>query len=347
MILDVPSAFPNVRRVTAFVGGLDLTGGRFDSPRHSLFRTLGTLHLNDWYQGWGDEIKQEFGPRQPWHDIHSWVRSAIQCIASGASISLSISLSHSRYHKVEGAAAWDVLANFQQRWAKQGLHHVHLFQPAEPLFLPPQGDLAYPPGHPSEWHLRFVRSIDSNSALSIFDSKEQGIQKAYVEMIRNAQRFIYIENQYFMGSCYYWRQHRESGCKQLVPYEIASRIATSILAHAPVTAYIVVPMYPEGYPEDGAIQEMLRWQWNTMEMMYTMIAGAINQAGWRGLVHPTDFLSFFCLGNRETVVGSTAANPGLPTDPKNLRVVQVGPPPPPPPPQPQGNQNHITNRLIS
>ena len=32
------------------------------------------------------------GPRQPWHDIHA---------------------------KVEGPIAWDVLTNFQQRWAKQ------------------------------------------------------------------------------------------------------------------------------------------------------------------------------------------------------------------------------------
>ena len=35
------------------------------------------------------------------------------------------------------------------------------------------------------------------------------------------------------------------------------------------TVYIVIPMHPEGIPSDSAIQEMLFWQRNTMQMMYT------------------------------------------------------------------------------
>ena len=31
----------------AYVGGLDLTGGRYDSPEHNLFSTLKTDHLGD------------------------------------------------------------------------------------------------------------------------------------------------------------------------------------------------------------------------------------------------------------------------------------------------------------
>jgi hypothetical protein len=37
------------RRIVAFVGGLDLCGGRYDTPRHSLFHTLQTFHKEDYY----------------------------------------------------------------------------------------------------------------------------------------------------------------------------------------------------------------------------------------------------------------------------------------------------------
>jgi phospholipase D1/2 len=37
------------RKVVAFVGGLDLCGGRYDTPSHPLFRTLQTLHKDDYY----------------------------------------------------------------------------------------------------------------------------------------------------------------------------------------------------------------------------------------------------------------------------------------------------------
>lgn len=35
------------RKIIAFVGGLDLCNGRYDTPEHSLFRTLKTVHKED------------------------------------------------------------------------------------------------------------------------------------------------------------------------------------------------------------------------------------------------------------------------------------------------------------
>lgn len=37
------------RRIMAFVGGLDLCKGRYDTPEHSLFSTLNTLHKDDYH----------------------------------------------------------------------------------------------------------------------------------------------------------------------------------------------------------------------------------------------------------------------------------------------------------
>lgn len=56
------------RRIIAFVGGLDLTYGRWDTPSHTLYSTLDAEHQSDFLHGWG--LKQCFGPREPWHDIH-------------------------------------------------------------------------------------------------------------------------------------------------------------------------------------------------------------------------------------------------------------------------------------
>lgn len=37
------------RKIVAFIGGLDLCMGRYDTPEHSLFRTLQTAHKDDFY----------------------------------------------------------------------------------------------------------------------------------------------------------------------------------------------------------------------------------------------------------------------------------------------------------
>lgn len=47
---------------------------------------------------------------------------------------------------------------------------------------------------------------------------DKSIHNAYVKAIRSAQHFIYIENQYFIGSSYYWSAHRSAGNKLTVSY---------------------------------------------------------------------------------------------------------------------------------
>jgi len=40
---------------------------------------------------------------------------------------------------------------------------------------------------------------------------DKSIQTAYIEAIRSAQHFIYIENQYFIGSSYAWPSYKDAG----------------------------------------------------------------------------------------------------------------------------------------
>ena len=66
VICDAPG-----QHLVAFVGGLDLTGGRYDTPDHELFKTLLTEHNGDFRNSDSKGISPMQGPREPWHDIHS------------------------------------------------------------------------------------------------------------------------------------------------------------------------------------------------------------------------------------------------------------------------------------
>lgn len=49
MLID-SQAYGNNRKITAFVGGLDLCDGRYDTPEHRLFRDLDTVFKEDYHQ---------------------------------------------------------------------------------------------------------------------------------------------------------------------------------------------------------------------------------------------------------------------------------------------------------
>lgn len=48
VIVDT-QAHGNNRKITAFIGGLDLCDGRYDTPEHQLFRDLDTVFENDYH----------------------------------------------------------------------------------------------------------------------------------------------------------------------------------------------------------------------------------------------------------------------------------------------------------
>ncbi|KAF3789850.1 Phospholipase D alpha 1 [Nymphaea thermarum] len=291
VILDAEGQ-DSARKVISFVGGIDLCDGRYDDEQHELFQKLETAYLHDFQQNnIEDADLKHGGPREPWHDAHS---------------------------RIEGTAAWDVLTNFQQRWRKQcppefidSLLEIGNFPD---VFPPPE---SYQSGDESSssWSVQVFRSIDDASvigfpvypkaafALGLHKRKDvtidRSIHAGYIEAVRRARRFIYIENQYFFGSCFAWSEDRDCGCSNLVPIEIALKIASKIRAGERFCAYVVTPMWPEGKPESDTVQTILHWNRMTMEMMYRIIGSAINEAGMEGKASVCDYLNFYCLGNRE------------------------------------------------
>ncbi|KAI3775450.1 hypothetical protein L1987_50026 [Smallanthus sonchifolius] len=291
-IVVVDSGLPNheKRRIVSFIGGIDLCDGRYDTPFHSIFRTLGSVHHDDFHQpNFPHASIKRGGPREPWHDIHC---------------------------KLEGPIAWDVLFNFEQRWLKQGgkdlLNDV---RDLDRIIIPPSS-VMLPHDHET-WNVQLFRSIDGGAAFGFPEKPEdaaraglicgkdniidRSIQDGYINAIRRAKNFIYIENQYFLGSSFGWNSNdikdADINALQLIPKELSLKIVSKIEAGEDFRVYIVIPMWPEGEPEGTSIQAILDWQRRTMQMMYTDIVHALKAK--HIVADPKDYLTFFCLGNRE------------------------------------------------
>ncbi|CAK7356915.1 unnamed protein product [Dovyalis caffra] len=293
-IVVVDSAMPNGdsqrRRIVSFVGGIDLCDGRYDTPFHSLFRTLDTAHHDDFHQpNFTGASIQKGGPREPWHDIHS---------------------------RLEGPIAWDVLFNFEQRWMKQGGKDILVkLRELEDVIIPPS-PVMFPDDHET-WNVQLFRSIDGGAAFGFPETPEaaakaglvsgkdniidRSIQDAYIHAIRRAKNFIYIENQYFLGSSFGWSaddiKPEDINALHVIPKELSLKIVSKIEAGERFTVYVVVPMWPEGIPEKGVGQAILDWQRRTMDMMYKDVVQALRAKGLEE--DPRNYLTFFCLGNRE------------------------------------------------
>jgi phospholipase D1/2 len=282
------------RRIVSFVGGIDLCDGRYDTPKHPLFATLSTIHHDDFHQPnfTGASIKKG-GPREPWHDIHC---------------------------QLEGPVAWDVLYNFEQRWRRQVGEQflIPTTMLDKIVILPSSTDCTVTSSNDVEtWNVQIFRSIDGGAVVgfpenpkdayavglvtgkdNIFD---RSIQDAYIKAIRRAKNFIYIENQYFIGSSFGWKSNNivveDIGALHLIPKELSLKIISKIEAKERFTVYILIPMWPEGIPESASVQAILDWQRRTMEMMYSDIAQALQRNGLNA--DPHEYLNFYCLGNRE------------------------------------------------
>ncbi|CAN8075867.1 unnamed protein product [Agarophyton chilense] len=281
VITDIPAygaQQQNERQLVAFCGGLDLTYGRWDTPEHFAYNNLQTTHQNDFHNACFD-VSRPLGPREPWHDVGSMIT---------------------------GPVVRDFAKCFEERWKRQGLG-PHLLADFDSMKNLTDGTFE----HEEKWTIQVFRSIDERSA--IFDrdgvkrletkkgrSIDRSIHHAYVHYTRAASRFIYIEQQYFLGSSNQWMRDGHKDGTNLIPHEIALKVVQGIVSGNPIRVYVLIPMFPEGYPADSVIQKILFYQMRTVEMMMKKVAEAIKEAQIDA--HPLDYICFFCLGTREPLV---------------------------------------------
>lgn len=303
VVLDCPG--PGGRReIKVFYGGLDLTKGRFDWSRHCILAETPPKSpsqyflqkINGWEIGrvwdsnvdYDDWYNAEFEaaapagntklPRQPWHDIHA---------------------------QLVGPTAWDVVREFVGRWnldptwtPTQGDNSAEAIEKVNKKFeslWEKEGEsykfvLPFEP-RSGNWSAQVYRSMvkhhwgakreikspmmpEGELKWILKGNVERSILDAYIKAIRQAEQFIYIETQYFIGSGNRWGR---SSIANPLPEEIVNRINTHISNKKPFHAMIVMPMFPEGDPTSGAAVAQRIFEWNTMEYMARAVQAKCDQ----------------------------------------------------------------------
>ncbi|KAK6782799.1 hypothetical protein RDI58_020595 [Solanum bulbocastanum] len=191
---------------------------------------------------------------------------------------------HDIHCRIGGPAAWDVLYNFEQRWRKQGVRDLLIdLRDIDNIIIPPS-PVMYPDDHDTR-NVQVFRSIDGGAAFGFPNAPEEAAKSGLI----SGSFFSLYSNDI---------KDEAINSVQLIPKELSLKIVSKIEAGERFTVYVVVPMWPEGLPESASVQAILDWQRRTMQMMYTDIIQALKVKGI--VANPKEYLSFFCLGNRET-----------------------------------------------
>ncbi|KAI0910871.1 phospholipase D/nuclease [Ustulina deusta] len=195
----------------AFIGGLDLCFGRWDNHQHALAdvhpegvvnevwpgqdfnnnRVMDFKNVNDWKQN--ELSKAEYG-RMPWHDVAMGIIGpCVYDIAEHFVLRWNF-VKRDKYKRSEGFD-WlmlrgregndENLVGVQRPKHPVGDYVLHPVTPLETKNLNNRGTI----------HAQIVRSSADWSSGVL---RDHTIQNAYKEVIRNAQHYVYIENQFFI-----------------------------------------------------------------------------------------------------------------------------------------------------
>jgi phosphatidylserine/phosphatidylglycerophosphate/cardiolipin synthase-like enzyme len=261
-------------RTAAFVGGLDLAFGRYDSRDHVISMPEGDRYSSeccfpgrDWYNPRikdftqmhlpHEDLMSRFdNPRMPWHDVHVMV---------------------------EGAAAQQVAWHFIQRWnfALDGAS----CGPKEYLMPLSRSESMRSERHPigcssPNWSapaypgcsVQCVRSVSSWSAGT--RDTEASILACHTRLIQEAKSSIYIENQFFCTRvCRDGPQHGDEDAliRNEVGLALLERVSRAIAGKESFRAILVLPTYPsfEGDAVNSPrVLAVLRFQLGAIRSLY-------------------------------------------------------------------------------
>ncbi|KAG0713559.1 Phospholipase D2 [Chionoecetes opilio] len=162
-----------------------------------------------------DIVDRHQTPRMPWHDIGLFV---------------------------DGAAARDVARHFIQRWNAVKTEKAKP-NPNYPYLLPRtyNRDSFIPSNLHPKYRVKcqVVRSVGKWSAG--LDDTEASIFSAYVDLIRRAKHFIYIENQFFITRS---NVDEQKEVLNYLGYEIVQRIVAAHRKGEAFRVYIQLPLLP-------------------------------------------------------------------------------------------------------
>ncbi|KAE8348698.1 hypothetical protein BDV28DRAFT_80258 [Aspergillus coremiiformis] len=276
----------------AFVGGVDLCFGRWDTPQHLLtddkptgFETpdgpkdadhcqlwpgkdYSNPRVQDFYdldKPYEEMYDRNIIPRMPWHDISM---------------------------HVVGQPARDLTRHFVQRW-NYILRQRKPTRPTPFLLPPPDFDAAdlEALGLDGTCEVQILRSSSAWST-GTSDITEHSIMNAYVKLIEESDHFVYIENQFFVSTCEIDGRKIEN----LIGDALVERITRAAKNKEVWRAVIVIPLMP-GFQntvdsEGGtSVRLIMMCQYRSICRGETSIFGRLRALG----IEPEDYIQFFSL----------------------------------------------------
>ncbi|KIM43354.1 hypothetical protein M413DRAFT_18406 [Hebeloma cylindrosporum] len=266
-----------IDQTIAFLGGLDLCFGRWDTPQHVLTddtadtdrseiwpgKDYSNPRLSDFYnlhKPEEDMYDRTKVPRMPWHDVSM---------------------------QIVGQPAMDLARHFVQRY-----NHSRIM----PFLLPPPefrpGELTQL-GLTGTCELQICRSAGPWS-LGTPGRIEHSIQNAYLKAIQMSEHFVYIENQFFITSTVV----NDVKVENNIGDAIVHRIIRAHRDRMPWKCCIMVPLlpgftFPVDHSDASAIRIILECQNRTIARGPNSIFSRLRKEG----IEPEDYIAVFSLRN--------------------------------------------------
>ncbi|KAG2183933.1 hypothetical protein INT44_008944 [Umbelopsis vinacea] len=276
----------------AFIGGLDICFGRWDTHQHRLVDHPAVGHEKETFPGQdysNPRVKDfmnvtQYGtplvdknttPRMPWHDV-------------------SIG--------VVGPIARDIARHFVQRWnfikASKGAHRTTV------PFLTPKGEyVAKRDESKFEGSCR-VQLLRSSAEWSQGIEREHSIYNAYVECITKAKHFVYIENQFFITAT----TPEDKIIKNKIGQAIVERIKLAHKKGEKFRIIVVMPLAPafEGdfaSSDAGTVRLVMHFQYASISRGDNSIIEKLKAAG----IEPDQYIQWYSLRNWDKLKPNPAA----------------------------------------
>ncbi|EIN06494.1 phospholipase D/nuclease [Punctularia strigosozonata HHB-11173 SS5] len=318
----------------ACVGGLDLCFGRWDTHNHPLadahpldfsktlfpgqdYNNARIVDFQDVSNYLNNTISVLESARMPWHDVHMTlfgdvVLDLVQHFTERWNEVKKRKYRHDeRYdwlalpHKIEVAPNEAVVRHpHREKWHQMGRQwkqHFHLFEGEEvdDDCPPPKGTC----------RVQAVRSVSdwSHGVLT-----EHSVQNAYCQLIREANHYIYIENQFFISST------QDTGpIKNQIAKALTERIIRAAQDGIKFKVVVVIPEVP-GFAGDvkneSSVQIIMAGQYRTINRGGNSIYEEIRKAGFE----PMDYIRFYHLrafdrihGPYESLIKKMTDNSGV------------------------------------
>jgi len=281
-----------VDHMVAFVGGVDLCFGRWDTPQHSLAddkltgfeesdvpkdadhcqlwpgKDYSNPRVQDFYaldKPYEEMYDRSKVPRMPWHDI------AMQVV---------------------GQPARDLTRHFVQRW-NYILRQRRPTRPTPFLLPPPDFNLAdlEALGLDGTCEVQALRSCGMWS-MGTPDRVEHSILNAYIKMIQQSDHFVYIENQFFVSST----EVEGTKIENTIGDALVERITRAYNNDEDWRAIIMIPLMP-GFQntvdaQDGtSVRLIMQCQYRSICRGEHSIFARLRAEG----IEPEDYIQFFSL----------------------------------------------------